>query len=78
MREAGEETGIKDCVIVTWDAEKEFEEDGVWAVPFWKWTLEDAHTADPAAVLEHEYRKLVDADEKSSDEKLNEFALENK
>ena len=46
MREAREETGIKDCVIVTWDTEKEFEEDGVRAVPFWKWTLEDAHTAE--------------------------------
>ena len=37
-----------------------------------------ALTVDPAAVLDREFRKLVDADEKSSDEKLNDFALENK
>ena len=61
MREAREETGIKDCVIVTWDTEKEFEEDGVRAVPFWKWTLEDEHTAYPAALPDRECRRLADS-----------------
>ncbi len=40
LREARTETGIKDCVIVTWDTEKELE-DGIRIVPVWKWCLEE-------------------------------------
>ena len=40
MRTARQETGITDCVIVTWDNEMETD-DGIRIVPVWKWTLEE-------------------------------------
>lgn len=39
LQDARRETGIENCMIVTWDAE--FEKDGVQVVPAWKWFLLD-------------------------------------
>jgi predicted AAA+ superfamily ATPase len=38
LREARETTGIKDCVVVTWDTEADLG-DGIRAVPVWQWCL---------------------------------------
>ena len=38
LREAKVATGIKDCVVVTWDTEADFG-DGIRAVPVWQWCL---------------------------------------
>lgn len=38
LREARQETGVEDCMIVTQD--DEFEEDGIRVVPAWKWFLQ--------------------------------------
>lgn len=40
LREARDRTGISDCTVVTWDAEKTLE-DGIRVVPIWKWLLEE-------------------------------------
>ena len=40
MRTAMEETGLTDCVIVTWD-EEETTSDGIRITPVWKWALEE-------------------------------------
>ena len=40
MRTAMEETGLTDCVIVTWD-EDERTDDGIRIAPVWKWALEE-------------------------------------
>ena len=39
MRAAMKETGITNCVIVTWD-EDEITDDGIRIAPIWKWALE--------------------------------------
>ena len=38
LREAKAATGIKDCVVVTWDTEADLG-DGIRAVPVWQWCL---------------------------------------
>ena len=40
LQKAKEETGIDDCVIVTWDEERQFP-DGIRAIPAWKWALSE-------------------------------------
>jgi len=39
LKDARAETGIEDCVIVTWDDDKLLD-DGIRIVPAWKWCLE--------------------------------------
>lgn len=40
LLEARAETGILDCVIVTWDDERDVQ-DGVRVMPYWKWALQE-------------------------------------
>lgn len=40
LRDARKTTGIEDCVVVTWDTERDFE-DGIRVVPVWKWCLDE-------------------------------------
>lgn len=39
LKDARAATGIEDCVVVTWDTERDLG-DGIRAVPVWKWCLE--------------------------------------
>ena len=46
LREAKAATGIKDCVVITWDTEADLG-DGIRAVPVWQWCLSsDAAKSD--------------------------------
>lgn len=40
LREARDELGVSDCILVTWDDDRQTE-DGVRIVPVWKWCLDE-------------------------------------